>query len=75
MQAIKTTFTLPDYLVSELAELAEELGEKKSHLVAEALSQYFDTMDLQVALKRSQEIKNGDVEPIPLDQLQAELGV
>jgi predicted DNA-binding protein len=75
MQVLKTTFTLPDYIVSELADLAEELGEKKSHLVAEALSQYFDTMDLQVALKRAQEIKNGDVELIPLEQLQAELGL
>ena len=75
MQVLKTTFTLPDYLVGELSALAEELGEKKSHLVAEALSQYFDTLDLQLALKRSAEIKNGTVEMIPLAALRAELGL
>ena len=34
MQSKKTTFTLPDYIVDELAEFAKELDEKKSHIVA-----------------------------------------
>ena len=75
MQALKATFTLPDYLIGELADFAEELGEKKSHLVADALSQYFDTLDLQLALKRSQEVRDGKVEMISLDSVKAELGL
>jgi predicted DNA-binding protein len=75
MQVLKTTFTLPDYLVGELAEFAEELGEKKSHMVAEALKQYFDTLDLQLALKRSREIRDGAVKPISLETIKNELGL
>ena len=75
MHTIKSTFTLPDYIVRELGEFAEELGEKKSHMVAEALSQYFDTLDLQVALKRSKEIHEGKEETIPFEEIKAELGL
>ena len=75
MQVLKTTFTLPDYIVRELTEFSEELGEKKSHMVVEALSQYFDTLDLKLALKRSQEIKEGKVKTISLESIKDELGI
>ena len=75
MQAIKTTFTLPDSIVRELSEFAEELGEKKSHMVAEALSQYFDTLDLKLALKRSKEVREGKVKTISLESIKEELGI
>lgn len=75
MQAIKATFTLPDYILNELSEFSEEFGEKKSHLVAEALSQYFDTLDLKLALKRSKEVRDGTVQAITFDAIKAELGL
>ncbi len=75
MQALKTTFTLPDYIVRELSDFAEELGEKKSHMVAEALSQYFDTLDLKVAQKRSADIREGKVKTVTLDEIKEELGL
>lgn len=75
MYAIKTTFTLPDYIVKELAEFSNELGEKKSHIVAEALSQYFDTLDLKLAQKRAKEVKEGKVRTISLDEIKEELGL
>ncbi len=75
MHAIKATFTLPDYILNELSEFSEEFGEKKSHLVAEALSQYFDTLDLKLALKRSREVRDGTVQPIGFDAVKAELGL
>lgn len=74
MQALKATFTLPDFLLAELSEFSEELNEKKSHIVAQALGQYFDTLDLKLALKRSQEIRSGAVQPISFDSIRAELG-
>ena len=75
MQSLKATFTLPDYIVRELSEFAEELGEKKSHMVAEALSQYFDTLDLKLAQKRSVEVREGKVQTISLESIKEELGL
>lgn len=75
MQVIKATFTLPDYILNELSEFSEEFGEKKSHLVAEALSQYFDTLDLKLALKRSKEVRDGTVQTISFDAIKAEFGL
>lgn len=75
MQALKATFTLPDFLLAELSEFSLELNEKKSHIVAEALRQYFDTLDLKLALKRSEEIRSGAIETIGFDAIKAELGL
>ena len=75
MQSLKTTFTLPSYLVKELSEFSEELGEKKSHMVAEALSQYFDILDLKLAKKRSDDVQKGKVNTISLDNIKEELGL
>jgi predicted DNA-binding protein len=75
MQSLKATFTLPEHIVKELAEFSEELGEKKSHMVADALSQYFDLLDLKLASKRSQEIRSGKVKPISFESIQSEMGL
>ena len=75
MKSLKTTFTLPDYIVRELSEFADEFGEKKSHMVAEALSQYFDILDLKLAQKRSAEVREGKVETVSLDSIKEELGL
>jgi predicted DNA-binding protein len=75
MQSLKTTFTLPSHLVHELSEFSEELGEKKSHMVAEALSQYFDLLDLKMAKKRSLEVREGKVETVPFEEIEKELGL
>jgi predicted DNA-binding protein len=75
MQSVKSTFTLPESIVRELAEFAEELGEKKSHMVAEALSQYFDRLDLEVARRRSEELREGKETTVSLEEIKAELGL
>lgn len=75
MQSLKTTFTLPDYIVRELSEFSEELGEKKSHMVAEALSQYFDILDLKLAQKRSADVREGKVKTVSLNSIKEELGL
>jgi len=75
MHSVKTTFTLPDYIARELSEFADELGEKKSHMVTEVLSQYFDTLDLQLALKRSEEVSEGKVSTVSLESIKEELGL
>ena len=75
MHSVKSTFTLPDYIARELSEFADELGKKKSHIVVEALSQYFDTLDLKLAQKRSNEVKEGKVKTVTLDSIKEELGL
>ncbi len=75
MQSVKATFTLPDHLVKELSEFSQELGEKKSHMVAKALNQYFDILDLELAKKRSLEVREGKVEAISLEAVKEELGL
>jgi len=75
MQSLKVTFTLPDYIVKELSEFSKEFGEKKSHLVAKSLEQYFDMLDLKLAKKRSEEIKSGEVKTISFDEIKKELGI
>lgn len=75
MGAHKATFTLPDTILNELALFAEELGEKKSHLVSDALSQYFDTLDLKLARKRSEEVRSAEVETVSFDEIKREIGL
>lgn len=75
MHVCKATFSLPDHIIEELSDFSEELGEKKSHLVAEALSQYFDTLDLKIALKRSKEVTEGKVKTISLEDIKSEIGL
>jgi len=75
MKSLKTTFTLPDYIVNELSQYSKEFGEKKSHMVAEALSYYFDILDLKLAQKRSQEVRKGEVETVSLESIKEELGL
>ena len=75
MRALKITLTLPFQIVEELKEYSQELGKKKSHMVAEALDQYFDILDLNLALKRSQEIKQGKVKTISFEEIKEELGL
>ena len=75
MQSLKATFTLPEHIVKELAGFSEELGEKKSHMVADALSQYFDLLDLKLASKRAEEIRNGSVKAVSFESIKSEMGL
>jgi predicted DNA-binding protein len=75
IQSHKSTFTLPGFIVEELDNMAKELGLKKSHMVSEALSQYFDRLDLEVALKRSKEVKKGITKTVTLDEIKKELNL
>ena len=75
MQTVKVTFTLPAQVAEDLAKYSNEFGEKKSHMVAEALNQYFDILDLKLAVKRSQDVKKGKVKPVSFDEIKRELGL
>ena len=75
MTKIRSTFTVSDYIVDELNDVAKELNEKKSHIVEKALEMYFDYVDTQLADKRLDDLKDGKEELIPAEKVFEELGV
>jgi predicted transcriptional regulator len=71
MATIKSTFTLPKEITLELSSFAEELNEKKSNLIRNALEFYFDYLDLQIAEKRAKDSENR----LTSDELRKELNL
>jgi len=62
-------------LAKELDKIAKELGEKKSHIIRDALTYYFDYLDIKLAEKRLKEIEEGKSELIPAEKVFKELGL
>ena len=71
----RLNITLSNPIVEELNTFATELRAKKSHLIEEALTYYFDMLDEKLASKRLKELDEGKVEPIPASEVWAELGL
>ncbi|MDD5401211.1 MAG: hypothetical protein PHQ93_08510 [Sulfurimonas sp.] len=71
MNTVRLNITLPASLNDEINHFAEELNEKKSHIIVSALEMYFDYLDIRVAEKRL-----NDNEPtFTLDEVRKELGL
>ena len=75
MKKVRSTFTISDYIIDELEEVAKELNEKKSHIVEKALSLYFDYLDTQLADKRLDDLKKGKEKLVNADEVFKELGL
>ncbi len=71
----RINITLPGSVSEELDQVAEELNDKKSRIITKALELYFDELDLEIAEKRLQNLKNGKEELIPAEDVWAELGL
>lgn len=71
----RLTVTVPGEVLGELNQYAEELGEKKSHIVAEALERYFDFLDLRLAEQRAKEVREGKENAVPWEEVKKELGL
>jgi len=71
MSTVRLNITLPSSVNDDINHYAQELNEKKSHLIASALDMYFDYLDIKVAEKRL-----NDGEPtLTLDEMKKELGL
>lgn len=71
MSTARLNITIPASLNDDLNNFAEELNEKKSHIISCALEMYFDYLDIRVAEKRLH-----DNEPtFTLDEVREELGL
>ena len=71
----KSLISLPLEMAEELEMLTEVLHKKKSKIVTEALSMYFDYIDTQIADKRIDDIKSGKEKIIPAEEVFKELGI
>ena len=71
MNTARLNITIPASMNDEINKFAEELNEKKSHIIASALDMYFDYLDIRLAEKRL-----NDGEPtISFDEMKKELGL
>jgi len=75
MERPKVTFTIDKNILIELDSIAKELGEKKSHIVEQALEMYFDAVDTMIADKRLDEIAEGKTKVLSLAEFKKELGM
>ncbi len=57
MNTTRLNITLPTSLSNDITNYAEELNEKKSHIIASALDMYFDYLDIRIAEQR---LKNNE---------------
>lgn len=72
MNTTRLNITLPTSLNNDITRYAEELNEKKSHIIASALDMYLDYLDLKLAEKR---LKEDDGKRFTLDEVFEDLGV
>ncbi len=72
MNTVRLNITLPSSLNDDINHFAEELNEKKSHIIASALEMYFDYLDIKVAEKR---LSDPNEKTISFDDLKKELGL
>ena len=75
MERPKATFTLDKNILTELDNVARELGHKKSHIVEQALELYFDTVDTLIADKRLKDLAEGTEESVPAEEAWEKLGL
>jgi len=75
MERPRVSFTIDKNILIELEDIAKELGEKKSHIVEQALEMYFDAVDTMVADKRLEEIAEGKMKVLSLAEFKQELGL
>ncbi|MCK5520644.1 MAG: hypothetical protein KAI81_05995 [Candidatus Marinimicrobia bacterium] len=66
---LRLNISLPKSMSDELINVAKELKEKKSHIIARALSLYFDELDTVIAEKRYREYTQGKTETILMENV------
>ncbi len=65
----RINITLPKSLALELTNVSKELNDKKSHVIAKALTLYFDELDTVIADLRYQKYLEGKSETYSIDEL------
>ena len=71
MGTVRLNITLPESVNNDINRYAQQLKEKKSHIIASALDMYFDYIDLKEAEKRLE----ANEPTITLEEMRKELGL
>ena len=71
----KSLISLPLDMAEELEMLTEVLHKKKSKIVTEALSMYFDYVDIQIAAQRAQAHESGESKSLTSEQMRKKLSL
>jgi predicted DNA-binding protein len=75
MERPKATFTIDKNILLELENIALELGQKKSHIVEQALEMYFDAIDTVIADKRIEALARGEEVTVSAGSVWKDLGL
>jgi len=75
MESVRRNIMIPAALDKELDAMAEALGQSRSSLIAKALSNYFDMLDLDIARERARLLESGKTQPLTSAQMRKALGI
>jgi len=75
MSSVRMNISLDEDIAKELDKVSKELGEKKSHVIRDALMYYFDYLDIKIAEERLKKVETGKSELITLNEVKKELGI
>lgn len=75
VNALKMSITLDKSVAKELDSIAKELGEKKSRIIQQALTYYFDKLDETIADKRLNDLKGGKTKTVSAEEVYRQLGI
>ena len=71
----KSLVSLPIEIADELDDFSVLLQKKKSKIVTEALSMYFDYLDLHIASERIESYESGKSQGLSSSEMRKELGL
>ena len=75
MNTVRVNISLDNSIAKELDKISKEIGEKKSHIVKDALIYYFDYLDILIAEKRLKALENGESEMVPAEEVWKKAGL
>lgn len=75
MERVRRNIMIPAHLDKELDTMAEALGHTRSNVISNALSYYFDMLDLDIAKERARRIEAGKTKPLTPAELRKALGL
>lgn len=70
----RINITLPTTLDRELTLVSQELNDKKSYIIARALTLYFDELDTLLADSRYKKYQEGQTETVTVAEPENDLG-
>ena len=74
MESVRRNIMIPASLDRELGAISEALGQTRSSLIAKALANYLDMLDLDIARERARLLEEGKTKALTPAQMRKALG-